>query len=162
MGISLTVLAAVISGLWLIHFAQFSVSLSCYYMSRLLPLPVFQPLTGPPSFPHCVKFFSPIWTLDVIQRSGGQSFLKFLEAKIFEMILYLATNICANIAYEYKLSSVRIIKENVIWINLAVSFLYIHSKRQCSITAGSEHSGARLLGFESLLCHFPAIGSWVS
>ena len=80
-------------------------------------------------------------------------------AKIFEMILYLATNICANIAYEYKLSSVRIIKENVIWINLAISFLYIHSKRQCSITAGSEHSGARLLGFESLLCHFPAIGS---
>ena len=51
--------------------------------------------------------------------------LKPVEAKIFIVILYLEPNICANIAYEYKQSSVRIIKENAIWIDFAVSFLYI-------------------------------------
>ena len=59
------------------------------------------------------------------ERSGGQFSLKPLEAKIFVVILYLEPNIDANIAYEYKQSSVRIIKENAMWIDFAVSFLHI-------------------------------------
>lgn len=124
---------------------SFSLSLS------LCPSPSLTPLFS----------FSHLDSRCCTETSGGQSSLPPLRAKIFVVIPHLAPNVCANIAYEYKLPSAKIIKENVFWINFEVTFLYV-GKGSVVLWVGSQHSGARLLRYGFLLCYFPAVGCWVS
>ena len=68
-------------------------------------------LVSLPVFPLISCFLSPIWALGYsTERSGGQFSHKPRTAKIFVMTLQLAPNVCANISYEYKWSSVKIMK----------------------------------------------------